>query len=225
MREQVDQLREFVDLKMNKDDVKQGLDTKPDRAELELRIKELSSLMKRSIKKAVAASGDEDGTGALSTQQMSTAPGGTKKNPMYADLVWKKGGAPLAPHVPVAQLVAPSFGGGFNLGSMNMARPGDTAPPLRPGRHGQAAGTDLLPMMPREQDMPAHNPSNNPVVGVDGLITTAARPRPRPGEDDECEWAGDIVPSNRAVVVPRLVCRSCTVCWLGKCVCVCTWRR
>jgi len=173
VREQVEQLREFVDLKMNKDDVAEGLAGKPDRAELESRIKELGVMMKKQMRKVAAAAADGGGGGGepiLSSNPMSTAanPSGGQKPGMHAALTWKRGPQPIPPHVPIAE-TGPSFGGGFQMGAV----PGG-APPLRPGRQ---AGTDLMPMLPREQDLPAHNPSNNLVVGVDGIIYHGANPK------------------------------------------------
>jgi hypothetical protein len=62
VREQVEQLRDFIDQKINKEDVVAGLNTKPDRDEMEKLLKELSTTMKKSVAKAMAqGGGDGDG--------------------------------------------------------------------------------------------------------------------------------------------------------------------
>lgn len=193
VREQVEQLREYIDQKMDKDDVLAGLQMKPNREELEKMLHDLSAAMKRSVKKAVAASeGTSAGEAVLSTQGLGTVRNKNKSDRLYANLVWKKGGgvsrvqsAGALMNKSADQVAGgPAFGGGFNLGSsggMGAQRLG--APALKTGR-----SAELLPMMNHgggtegdghrtAANSSNNNPSNSFVVGRDGLIYHGAAMR------------------------------------------------
>jgi hypothetical protein len=155
VREQVEQLKEFLEEKMDTAEASQKLDQKPDRTEMQKLLADLKKTIGAQMKKVVAAADDGDagggggggggGEGMLSATSMggtsSSAGYGDKKH-MYANLVWKKGKMP--PPKPIVnanpEACKMSYGGGYTM-KINQDSQG---PPMRQGH-----SADVLPKLQR----------------------------------------------------------------------------